>query len=86
MTTSSKYTRPERFAERQQAKRMKVAIEKKGLCTICLHRALGETYWGRAHCRVGIDRQHETCKKDPHGPHFEADAEAVEKFKKQQAA
>lgn len=83
MTHSDKYTNPERALETMWRKRYEAAIRKKGLCTVCKFRAKDDTNWGRSHCAFGGEsRQYEVCKNETRGPHFEADAEAVEQFKR----
>jgi hypothetical protein len=82
LTHSSKYSDPERAAETKWRKRYEAAIRKKGLCTVCKFRDK-EAIFGRSFCAFGGEsRQYEVCKNEARGPHFEADAEAVEQFKR----
>lgn len=79
--TADEFTRPERAAQIRQAKRYKRAIEKRGICCACKHRAIGETKWGRSHCRVGgEERQHPTCDRDGKGIRFEFDDTVLGEF------
>lgn len=74
------FTRPERAAQIRQAKRYRKAIEKRGLCTACKHRSLGETFWGRSICRIGQQRMHPQCERDGKGLRFEFDDTTLEQF------
>lgn len=68
-------TGPERHAQRDQARRYRESIEKRGRCCACVHRAEVEV-WGRSHCITGEDRQYPKCDRDGKLPVFEFD-EAV---------
>lgn len=73
-------TRPERAAQIRQAKRYRAAIKREGLCTACKFRS-SETFWGRAICKVGENRQHPQCERDGKGVTFEFDDTTLERFR-----
>lgn len=79
------YTRPERAAEvmkaRRAVKRYKAHVERNGLCSVCKHRNRTETFWGRAVCRVGQQRQAPQCQTDGKGVKFEVDVDCLEQFR-----
>lgn len=78
------YTRPERHAERANArrirKRMQAVTEREGLCCICMHRDREQKLWGRSVCRIGEQRQHPACDRDGKGLRFAFDAETLPRF------
>lgn len=79
------YTRPERAAELMKARRARKRYdaykEKNGLCSVCKHRSRSETFWGRAVCRVGNQRQGPACINDGKGVQFEVDVDCLEQFR-----
>lgn len=79
--TADDLTRPERSAQIRQAKRYKVAIEKRGLCCGCLHRDRSSAPFGINHCRLKVERRYPTCDRDGRHPKFEFDATILEEFK-----
>lgn len=74
-------TRPERAAQIRQAKRYKAAIEKRGTCCACKHRARDFSAWGRSVCRLDHGRQYPTCQRDGREPKFELDDTTLEEFR-----
>lgn len=79
MTDAYSYSRPERFTELQQArrvsKRMKAVKRNEGLCALCVHR---ETTFGLHHCKNKQDRRFGQCELDGKSPKFEVDTTVVE--------
>ena len=73
-------TRPERAAQIRQAKRYRKAIDKRGLCSACVHRNREETFWGRSVCSIPGNRQHPTCERDGRMPKFQFDPTVLEEF------
>lgn len=76
-------TRPERAAQIRQAKRYKRAIEKRGLCSACIHREKAVvcevTFWRCADKKDS--RQFPQCQNDGRQPKFEFDPAILEEFK-----
>ncbi len=68
--TADDLTRPERFAQRLQAKRYRARLHRLGLCYGCVHR--DETA-GVYHCRNKEDRQRGACQTDGRAPQFKFD-------------
>lgn len=76
------YTRPERATEILKAKRYKAAIQRRGLCSACIHRHVDE-FWGvkRWSCSgKAALRQHPACETDGRQPKFEFDASVLKEF------
>ncbi len=79
--TEDHFTRPERAAQIRQAKRYRVAIRKRGLCSACVHRDKDRlTVFGMSVCKVGQDRLHFHCEKDGRQPTFEFDPTVLKEF------
>ena len=72
----SEMTRPERAAGRRQAKRYAAAINKRGICSACIHR---EKSFGLYHCRNKPDRNGDKCDATP-GPRFTFDDSVLKEF------
>ncbi len=67
--TADDLTRPERFAQRVQAKRYRALIRRQGICSACVHR---EQSFGVYHCKNKPDRQG-ACETDGRAPQFKFD-------------
>lgn len=81
--TADDFTRPERAAQIREAKRYKLAIERRGLCSACVHRKV-DVYWGmkRWSCNGKSDlRQAPGCETDGRLPKFEFDPAVLKEFK-----
>lgn len=74
-------TPPEKSAQRRQAKRYKVAIEKRGLCCACKHRDRSSAPFGINHCRLKVERRYPTCDRDGREPKFQFDETVLGEFK-----
>ena len=75
------YTRPERYAERQAAKRISKRMDAKckrmGKCYICIHR---EQTFGMYHCRNAPERTYPQCEHDGKPARFTFDDSTLAEF------
>lgn len=79
--TADALTRPERAAHIRQAKRYRNAIQKRGLCSACLHRDKERTTtFGMSCCTLGSDRIHLHCERDGRKPTFQFDPDVLKEF------
>lgn len=82
MPDADHYTRPERYAELQEARKLRKRVDAlrrdKGLCVICAHR---EQTCGIYHCKGHEDRQRGACEFDKRTPKFEFDPATIERFR-----
>lgn len=82
MTDADRYSNPERYAERRIAKRYRAAIQKRGLCSACVHRDRdNRTVFGMNCCEIGKDRIHPQCENDGKPKRFVFDPEVLGEFK-----
>lgn len=65
------YTKPERFVERGQRRRIVAEINQRGGCACCLNRDKSADAWGRSFC-TGKSRCFPLCLHTP-GIRFELD-------------
>lgn len=72
-----KLTKPEQFAWRKQAKRLRNAIQKEGTCCACIHR---DKTFGKWHCKAAVDRSHPQCVTDGKQPKFTVDPDVLKRF------
>lgn len=70
-------TRPERFAQRSEARRYMREIFDRGGCAFCQHRDKAVLGWGRSVCRANPARSFPLCIKDGAAPAFELDRDTL---------
>lgn len=81
MTDADTYSRPERFTERQKARRSKLSKRvdalrnREGLCALCVYR---DRTFGLLHCRSDMERRDGRCDRDGKLPRFAVDTKVVE--------
>lgn len=82
MTDDYGLTKPERYAERVEGKRVRKRMDadrsKEGLCCLCKFR---DTTFGKFHCKQWVDRQNGACQQDGKLPRFEFDPVTLEKYR-----
>lgn len=75
-------TKPERYTERIQGKRIRKRMdadrERDGLCCLCKFR---DSTFGKSHCKKWPDRQQGRCQQDGQLPKFEFDPDVLEKYR-----
>ncbi|HEY9096430.1 MAG TPA: hypothetical protein VIN35_11845 [Hydrogenophaga sp.] len=72
-------TRPERFAQLDEARRYRRVIFEKGGCAFCVHRDKAVLAWGRAVCASNNARSFPLCMKDGRAPAFQLDQTTLQR-------